>query len=701
MVQKAATKDQNRLKQITGLFDSEKFKALNEEMSFADYVDLVYQKPATIRTAFQKLYDMIMASGSEEFERYRKTLVHYRFFDDPKIPIFGLEKTLDELVKFIRGAAGGYGTEKRVLLLHGPVGSSKSTICRLLKRGLERYSATDDGAWYTYKWVNLPTEGEHYLYTTSTELSSMNEEPLKLLPQDLRNQELLKINEVWAEMHPEVDRSTLYSLRVDGEPNPRCKFFLQGLLQQYNGDLLKVLENHVRVVRRVYSESDRVGIATFQPKDEKNQDATELTGDINYRQIGIFGSDSDPRAFNFDGEFCVGNRGMIEFIEMLKLQQEFLYDLLEATQDHSIKPKKSAKVSIDEIIIGHTNNPEFEKLKANPHMEALRDRTVKIDVPYLTDWKHEIQVLMQDYGPGKVKQHVAPHTIEMVALWSVCTRLVDDQDSEVKDLVEKAKLYDGQYIPNWTEDKVRELREKYPKEGMDEGMSARFAQDKLSNCFSDKHDYINLFMAMNEIKDGLTQSSLIDNEEHRAKYESCIDLVIKEYGEVVKTEVQNALVANDKAVIQLCANYIDNVMAYIKQSKIKNKFTGRDQEPDEKLMRSIEEKIGVAATKANDYRRSLAAYIGDMAIRNEKFKWDSNEELKKALEMKLFEDVKDTVKLSALSDGAAVVDPENQEKIDKLKDRLIRYHGYNEQSARDILDYVGGIFARGDIGQEA
>lgn len=450
----------------------------------------------------------------------------------------------------------------------------------------------------------------------------------------------------------------------------------------------------------VYSEADRVGIATFQPKDEKNQDATELTGDIDYSQIAHWGSDSDPRAFNFDGEFCVGNRGVVEFIEMLKLQQEFLYDLLEATQDHSIKPKKFAKVTIDEVLIGHTNQPEFEKLKSNPHMEALRDRTIKIDVPYLLTISDELKVLQQDYSPDNIKQHVAPHTLEMAALWAVLTRLEDGGDNELKDLVEKAKLYDGQYLPGWTEDKVKELKDKYLDEGMNKGVSARYVQDKISNCLSDNHAYINPFMVLNEIREGLGQSSLIDNEEDRAKYETAVELTIKEYDEVVKSEVQKALVADENAIIRLCTQYIDNVMAHNRGSKIRNKFTGRDQEPDERLMRSIEEKIGIASIKADDYRRSVSEFIGDYSHEGKEFKWDSNTQLKKALEMKLFEDTKDQVKLSALSDAANVVDPDTQKKIDLLKTRLIEQFGYNDESARDVLEHVGGIFARGDIDDE-
>ena len=282
---------------------------------------------------------MVINKGTEEIEQYRKILTRYKFFNNQKIPIFGLEETIDRLMKHIKGAAGNYGTEKRILLLHGPVGSSKSTICRLLKRGLEEYSKTDEGAWYSYKWVNLPT-GPEGIYVSETDECAMHEEPLKLIPVDARKVVLEELNKIHMELTPEKDRASQYSLVVDHDLNPRCKLFMNLLLKKYNGDWQKVVENHIRVIRKVYDE-------------------TESTGDINFAKISQFGSDSDPRAFSFDGELCVGNRGVVEFIEMLKLDQAFLYDLLGASQERCIKPKKFSQIPVDMAIIGHTNQPEF------------------------------------------------------------------------------------------------------------------------------------------------------------------------------------------------------------------------------------------------------------------------------------------------------------------------------------------------------
>jgi len=692
--------EQNQvLKRLAAKFNKDEFNELNEEISFSEYLDRVYANPLLVRTAYQRLYDMILSEGSNDFERYKKKLVHYNFFDDLDIPIFGLEETLDELVKFFKGAAGGYGTEKRVLLLHGPVGSSKSTILRRIKRGLEKYSQKPEGAWYSFRWINLPT-GPTGIYTHTENDCPMHEEPLKLIPLQIRKKVLEELNEIYRDSVSENRKNAAYSLICDGELDPRCRKFMGLLLKIEKGDWQAVLDKYIRVVRKVYSEADRCGIATFQPKDEKNQDATELTGDIAFDKIGHFGADSDPRAFNFDGEICVGNRGVVEFIEMLKLAQEFLYDLLGASQERQIKPKKFPQICIDEAIIGHTNNPEYERLKNNQYMEALKDRTVKIDVPYLLRWSDEIKVLEQDYGASKVKQHVAPHTLEVAALWAILTRLEDDKDGKLT-LVQKVRLYNGESLPGYTPDTVKELRDKHPEEGMKFGVSARYIQDKVSNCLSNNHDYISPFMVIHEIKQGLDNNTLLNKKEDLAKYHHCVDLVIKELDEILKDEVRKAIVGDPKVIERLCANYIENIMSYIRKTKIRNKLTGRDEPPNERLMRSIEEKIGIPDQGVDDFRRMIAAFIGDLSIDGQRFHWDSNPDLKKALEAKLFEDTRDHIKLSALNVSDTItVAPDVQDKIDAIKKRLIDQNGYNDKSASDVLDYVGSLFARTSMSEQ-
>jgi len=203
----------SKLEQVAQKFNKTEYAAINEEMSFQEYLEKCYENPKLIRTAYQRLYDMVVAKGTREVERYRNILTHYNFFDDLDIPIFGLEETLDRFMKHIKGAAGFYGTEKRILLLHGPVGSSKSTICRLLKKGLEKYSRTNEGAWYSFKWVNLPT-GQDGIYTSDTDCCPMHEEPLRLMPEDMRQEVLADLNKIHRDQADQKDLATMKRIKI-------------------------------------------------------------------------------------------------------------------------------------------------------------------------------------------------------------------------------------------------------------------------------------------------------------------------------------------------------------------------------------------------------------------------------------------------------------------------------------------------------
>ncbi|MFQ5501229.1 MAG: PrkA family serine protein kinase [Phycisphaerae bacterium] len=670
--------------------DTQSFRDEHWEGTFDDYLDIVTRNPRIARNAFQRIYDMILHFGTERYTKLRQEMVRYKFFSDPigngEDAIYGLENPLMHLVDFFKSASHGYGTEHRILLLHGPVGSAKSTICRLLKKGLEYYSHLDEGAMYTFSWKIEKANGEVELCDCP-----MHEEPLKLVPHAARSEIITLLNE---SLPPEQ------RVIVEGDLDPFCRRTYDDLLKKYDGDWKKVMD-HVVVKRFIISEQDRRGIGTFQPKDEKNQDSTELTGDINFRKIAEYGSDSDPRAFNFDGELNIANRGVIEFIEVLKLDVAFLYDLLGASQEHVIKPKKFAQTTIDEVIIGHTNEPEYKKLQNNELMEAFRDRTIKIDVPYNVVLDDEIRIYEKDFNNERVRGlHIAPHTIETAAMWAVLTRLDEPKKAGLSRL-QKLKLYNGKSISGYTEDSVKELVEEAPREGM-QGVSPRYIQDKISNSLvSDqaiKEKGINPFMVMNELETGLSHHSLIADEELKKDYRDILNVVREEYEDILKSEVQRAISADEDSIKRLAANYIENVRAYTQREKVRNKYTGRDEEPDERLMRSIEEKIDIPDSRKEDFRQEIMNYIGALSLDGKKFDYNTNARLQKALELKLFEDQRDTIKLKNVVSG--VVDDETQAKIDVVKQRLIKYFGYNETSATDVLNYVASIFARGDVKSE-
>ncbi len=667
-------------------YNKEDFTHLQWAGTMQDYIDMVTKNPTILRNAFQRVNDMIMTYGTSAYTEYKKAITRYHFFDDPKFDgkdaIFGTDVHLMKLVNFFKSAAMGYGTEKRVLLLHGPVGSAKSSISRLLKKGIELYSRTDEGAIYTYEWVDA--EGSDILGGAKVFPSPMHEDPMKLVPKEVREKLMSQISENY---------DGPYRLKVKGEVNPACRFILNEYMKKYDGDWSKVM-THIRVKRLILSEKDRIGIGTFQPKDEKNQDSTELTGDINYRKIAIYGSDSDPRAFNFDGEFNIANRGIVEFIEMLKLDVAFLYDLLGASQEQSIKPKKFAQTDIDEVILGHTNEPEYRKLQSNEFMEALRDRTVKIDVPYITRLDQEVRIYQKDFNEETIPAHVAPHTLEMASTWAILTRLEEPKKADLTRL-QKLKLYNGKTLPGYNEDNVKELRKEAVREGL-EGISPRYIQDKISNALvKNSHTgCLNPFMVFNELESGLKHHALVSSPEQLDYFKEMLAVCRQEYEDIVKNDVQKAISVDETAIQTLCANYIDNVKAYTQKEKIRNKYSNKFEDADERFMRSIEEKIDIPESRKEDFRREIMNYIGALAIEGKKFDYKTNERLHRALELKLFEDQKDSIKLTTIISN--VVDKQTQEKIDVVKTRLKNNFGYCEICATDALNFVASIFAKGD-----
>lgn len=663
---------------VDSRYDRARYDALTWEGTLGEYLEIAGRQPAVARNAWQRLIDMIEHYGSEEPERPGEPR-RWRLFDDPfdggRDAVYGLDRALEELVQTIRAGAQGLGPERRILLLHGPVGSAKSTIARLLKRGLESYSLSDEGALYTFEW-HLPFEDGLVVR------SPMHQDPLLLIPVEARAAIEERLNGSWEEP---------YRLAIKGELDPVSRYYYRVLMRRFEGDWRQVAQC-VRVKRVVLSERDRLGIGTFQPKDEKNQDSTELTGDVNYRKIAEYGSDSDPRAFNFDGEFNVANRGLLEFVEVLKLDVAFLYDLLGATQEHSIKPKKFAQTHIDEVILGHTNEPEYRKLQSNELMEAFRDRTIKIDVPYNLAVSDEVRIYRRQFrGCSYSGKFIAPHTLEIAALWAVLTRLEEPTHANLT-LPQKAKLYNGHEVQGFSAGNVREMRSDAEREGMF-GISPRYVQDRIAAALVSDRPYVGPPDILHELERGMRHHSLISNDETRKRYVQLLNYAREEYEDVVKHEVQLAVSADQDATHRLCGKYIDNVKAYTTREKVID-VHGRQHDPDERLMRSIEKKIDVPESRKDDYRHEIMNYIAALALEGATFDYRKNQRLRRALELKLFEDSRDTIQLTSLI--STVVDPETRTKIDRIRDRLIERFGYDPASAEDVLQYVADLFTRGE-----
>ena len=622
-------------------------EALRWEGSFRDYFELVAQNPRIAQLSHARINDMVHAAGVERInEGTQHEVLSYNFFSTE---LFGIEEPIARIVEYFKSAAQRLEVRKRILLLMGPVGGGKSTIVNMLKRGLEDWTRRESGAVYAIK--DCP----------------MHEEPLHLIPHQLR---------------AEVEK--LYGIYIEGDLCPQCRYALE---KTYGGR-----HEDVKVHRVAFSEKERVGIGTFSPSDPKSQDITELTGSIDLSTIGEVGVESDPRAYRFDGELNIANRGLMEFVEMLKVDEKFLYSLLTLSQEQSIKTGRFAMIYADEVILSHSNENEYIAFAGNRKSEALQDRIILVKVPYNLRVSQEERIydklLHQSEALRNV--HLAPNTLKVAAMFAVMTRLEEPKRQNV-DIVKKMKLYDGEDVEGYKSKDVRELKEETIREGMD-GISPRYIINRLSSALvRDGVTCINPIDALRAIKDGFEQHTGISSEQ-RERYLNHISQARKEYDELAKIEVQRAFVYSFEEMARtMCNNYLDNVEAFCNKERIKDPITEEEMDPDEQLMRSIEEQIGISENAKNTFRQEILIRISSYARKGKPFEYNSHERLKEAIEKKIFADLKDVVKITT---SAKTPDPDQLRRINEVVDRLVKEHGYCPVCANELLTYVGTLLSR-------
>jgi serine protein kinase len=617
-------------------------RGLMWEGTFAQYFEIASKKPEVGRLSHERIYHMIMDAG---VETTRTGEPRYKFFSQE---IFGIEKPLQQIVDYFHSAAQRLEVRKRVLLLMGPVGGGKSTIVYLIKRGLEAYSRTDEGAIYAIK--DCP----------------MHEEPLHLIPNDLRS---------------DVEKE--FGLYVEGDLCPHCRYMIDN---QYRGRI-----EDVPVKRITFSEKYRVGVGTFTPSDPKSQDISELVGGIDLSTIGEVGVESDPRAYRFDGELNIANRGIMEFVEMLKTDEKFLYVLLTLSQEQNIKTGRFSMIYADEVVVSHTNEHEYQAFVGNKKSEALQDRIILAKVPYNLRVSDEIKIYEKLLKQSSLQNvHIAPYTLRIASVFAVLTRLEPSKKAGMSPM-KKLRLYDGEDIEDFKQKDIKELQEEAVREGMD-GISPRYVINRLSNALIKQNvTCINPIDALRALRDGLDQHTSITRDE-RERYLNFINEARKEYDEMARKEVQRAFVYSyEESARTLLNNYLDNVEAYCNKTKLRDPITDEEMEPDEQLMRSIEEQIGITDNAKRSFREEILIRISSLARKGMTFDYTSHERLKEAIEKKLFADLRDVVKITT---STRTPDKDQLRKINEVVNRLMSEHGYCHVCANEILRYTGSLLNR-------
>lgn len=620
----------------------QKHRVESWEGTFRDYLPMVIENPALAQRAHARLHNMIKEAGVHVDDTGKE---HYAFFENE---LFGIDAPLARVVEYFKAAALGSDVGRRVLLLYGPPSSGKSQLVILLKRCLEEYTKTPQGA--VYAIADCPQHGD----------------PLLLLPHPLRQ---------------EFQQET--GIHVEGELCPMCTLNLR---EKYQGDIYRV-----PVKRIFFTEKERLGIGTFVPSDPKSQDISELVGSIDLSTIGDFGSESDPRAYRFDGELNIANRGLMEFIEMLKADERFLYVLLTLTQEKNIKTGRFPLIYADECVISHTNETEFNEFLADKKSEALHDRMIMVRIPYNLQVSQEVRIYEKLLRQTNLQEvHIAPHALRVAAIFAVLSRLESPTMAGLT-LLKKMKLYDGEEVEGFRQKDIKMIQEQTEREGMD-GMSPRFIINRLSSSLI-KPDTrcVNPIDVLRALKDGVDNYGQFKQAE-REQLNNLIADARREYDEIARTDVQKAFfVSFDQEALTLLDNYLDNVEAYLDQTKLTDPITGEEVPPDEKLMRSIEDKIQVPEYGKDSFRNEIFRKVAMAHRRRETFDYTTHEKLKDAIEKQLFEERRDTIKLTITSRSP---DTEQLRKLNQVVDNLVAREDYCSECANELLKYVSSLLAR-------
>jgi serine protein kinase len=625
-----------------------------------EYLELVKENPAISQLAPGRLYQMVVAKGTEPVHDFVKLpdyedMVRYRFFQEE---LYGLEEPLHDIMKFFKAGARRTETGKRILILVGPVSSGKSTIASILKRGLEE----DPIPIYAIKGC------------------PMHEEPLHLIPKAQRPK--------WEEV---------LGIKIEGELCPMCRFNLLGT-DAYRDKNGNVLWERFPVVRIRLDERSRRGIGTFQPADPKNQDIAELIGRVDLSKITQYG-ETDPRAYSLDGELEIANRGLMEYVEILKCDIKFHYILITVAQEQVLKAPGFPQIYVDEVILSHTNQTEFDKFKSSKENEALHDRMYPIFVPYNLRLREEEKIYKKMIERSEFRTvHLAPHTLTITAQFAILSRLAESQICP--NPIRKMKYYNGEAVTDKEKDQV-DLLQLYQEgkkkgEGMS-GISPRFVVNALNVALGQKETVkcINPLDAIRALRHNF-EHHIGFTEEEKTKYLNLLigekDSVLSEFKEFAKKEVNRAfLFAYEDQAQALFDNYMKNATAYCLKKKMRDPVTNEDQEPDEKLMRSIEEMIGVSENAKKEFRQGIFVFKSDAVDQGKEFTFNTYTPLQEAIERKLIGDLKNVVSLT-IADKTRK-DPKTLKRREDALEAL-QQKGYCPVCAESLLQFVGDILRK-------
>jgi len=615
--------------------------------TFRDFLHL-YEEQKDVQKnmgglAHQRIYNMIIDNGVEERDYFGTKRKTYKFFENV---LFGTEDSIDAIMSYIHSAAQRTETSRRMLLLYGPPSSGKSEIVSLIKRGLERYSRTPEGAIYAVAG------------------SKMHENPFLLVPDHMRS-----------------DFEDNYKISIDGHLSPITQHKLK---HDFNGNFMEFPIEQI-----LFSEANRVGIGTWLPSDTKSQDLSELVGGIDFAKIKDIGDESDPRAYNFDGELLISNRGVCEFIEGLKADEKFLRSNLTATQEKAVKAPRFGLISVDNFIVMHTNETEFRNFMAEAKYEAYHDRMVMVPQKHNLGVSNEVKIYQKllQHSDAIKKMHIAPHTLEAASMFAILTRLEADSDESLS-LINKMKLYDSKHVKGYKIEQVPDIKKKSTREGMF-GVSPRFIIDQISASLSNARvggcDFVTALDILRQLDKAVTTRDTFKPDE-KNRYKEYIDLAKNEWHDMLRNDIQKAFfVEYEEDAKNLFENYLDHIEAFCADKKPRDPITGDEIEVDEKLMESIEGHIGVSHSGSKDFRNEILRYVAISSRKDKHFDYTQHSQLKEAIRKQLFEERQGVIRMTV---SVRNPDPEQLRRYNDVIKRMADKQGYSVASANELCKYA-------------
>lgn len=732
---------------LAGLHEAvrEDFTRNRRVMSFAEYLALVFAEPTRqLRSSTQYIVDCFDHYGTEKVKYPWGEVTRWKLFDAPwangEDQLFGQEmvqlETYQVLKSFVRD-----GRPNKLILLHGPNGSAKSTFIRCLGRGLEHYSTLEAGALYRFSWIfpaQKSTRGGIGFGGTEAILGADGVESFAYLPDDvidaklgdeLRDHPLLLIP---LEERPKLIAKLLESHQEfspgdyirGGTLSPRNKAIYEALLASYQGDYVQVLR-HVRVERFEISHRYRQGWVTVEPQLSVDASERQITAD---RTLGSLPPSLQSVSLHeYGGEVVGANRGMIEFDDLLKRPLEH-YKYLLTTVERAELSMTSATLFLDLAFLGSCNDIHLSAFREIPDFQSFKGRIELIRVPFILDVRHEELLYAERLREAAGGRHVAPHTAYVAALWAVLSRMRKPQierfPSTLAEAIggltplDKVDLYSTGLVPeDLSPDRARELTshiedlfhesDMYPIYEGRVGASPREMQTVLlAAAGSNRYTYVSPLIVLEEIQELTKQASTYEFLRQDIQpggyhdHKQLVDVARGRLFDRIDDDVRVAVgLVEETEYARVFERYVQHAMQANRKEKVRNPSTGQMQDPDEIMMKEVEKTLEVSG-KPEDFRQGLIAKIGAWSLDHKGQKPVLGEifgDILRKLRDAYYEKHKKVIAkgitdlVALLSGNASHLNADAKKRAEAGLETLITRYGYNRESARDLVGALAGM----------